>query len=182
MRVLGKDKVMAETGTGFGSAWPPIGHYQFYVKGIQVNPERSPNMIMIELRIITGTVPGQEDLEPTLWLWYDETHPKWGADAAERVHRFFWAVGLFEEGEDADIEPSDAVGKCFVGEVAENFRKLGKDATEKTKIVEMKDGYYWRVDHAAIKTLFKSIDVKPESPAKEDSGATEEEDDELAGL
>ncbi len=189
----GTKKAISDAGTGYGGGWPPVGHYQFYVKGIKCNPDFKSNMIIIELKVIAGTMPGQEEVEPTLWLWHDKVHPAWGADHQERITRFFWAVGLIEEGEQKNIEPNDAIGKCFIGEVTKQMRKKDKDSSEKIEVIQMGDGLYWRLGNKAIEGIVKTIDIQktqapkeepghqPESNTKTETDA-QEEDDGLEGL
>ena len=151
-----KDKTMTEVGGGgFTDDWPEPGHYQFYVTGIEVQPDKLKNMIIVGLEVVTGEVPGQEGKKPDLLLWYDPEHDKWSQNSMDRIARFFWACGIIEDEEEADLEPADAVGRSFIGKVVKTKRKKSKDDPTKVDVIQMEDGGYWRIGHPDIEGLVK---------------------------
>lgn len=166
-------------GPGFDDDWPQIGHYQFIVSGIEVQPERAKNGIIVDLEVITGEVPGQEGHKPRLFLWYDPGHESWNDNAMDRIVRFFWACGLIEENETKQVDPQAAIGRCFVGKVAKAMRKKSKNDPTKIEVVQMEDGGYWRIGDDAIKNLFTPKKIETASPERkpEEKAADSELDD-----
>jgi hypothetical protein len=154
-----KGKTINEIGgSSFNDDWPAVGHYQFLVNGIEVNPERVQSCIVVQLEVVTGEVPGQEGKTPTMMLWYDPSHEKWGESAMDRITRFFWAVGLIEEDAESNVEENDAIGKTFVGKVVTQMRK-DKHTGKREERIGIEDGAYWRCGHPDIANLF-SVDEK----------------------
>lgn len=180
-----KDKHMGEVGgSEFGDDWPEPGHYQFFVSGIEVQPEKLPNMIIVNLEVVTGEVPGQEGKKPDLLIWYDPAHEKWSQNAMDRIARFFWACGIIEDEEEADLNPADAVGKSFIGKVGKVKRKKSKTDPTKVEVVQMEDGAYWPIGHADVEGLVQ-VDqevAKLGAEKKPTKAASSEADDELDDL
>ena len=176
-RTKGKDVTELGLG-GYADDWPAEGHYQFYVGGIEVQPEKLPNMIIINLEVITGEVPGQEGKKPDLLLWYDPEHEKWSQDAMDRVWKFFWACGLYEEDNlEPSFEPADAVGKNFIGKVGKVKRKKSKTDPTKIEVIQMEEGKYWPIGHKDVEGLVKvdedlvkkGLEKKPTEAASSDA-------------
>lgn len=169
-----KDDIQKRGGAKFDDDWPPEGHYQFLVTDIEVQPERMNNMIIVSLETVTGTVPGQEDKTPALFLWYDEEHKSWNDNCMDRIIRFFWACGLIEPGEEKEIEPLHCRQKSFVGKVIKGKRKL-KSTGETIEALQMADGQYWRIGDPEIKDLFETKELAPPPKAREEKPSTEDD-------
>jgi len=181
MELKAKKEIEKTGGPAYPDDWPEVGHYQFLVLGIEVQPEKLPNMIIVALEVVTGEVPAQEGKKPDLLLWYDPASEKWSDNAIDRVTRFFWAVGLIKEGEQKNIEPSDAAGKCFIGKVAKLKKPKSKTDRTKIEVTGIEDGGYWPVGHPEVNGLFRA-DEKVTVIAETKNATPNPDDDDLGDL
>lgn len=151
MRYSTKGKDPSEMGKGGAGNQPEPGRYHVVVQDVDDSYEKNDTCIIVDLQVLAGTVPGQEEKKTKEFLYLPATNtPDWAVD---RVSRFLWACGLLGEDEERDIQLQEAVACHLVVELGKDSYKDKHGKEKETVRLDWNAGGLWPIGHPDVQDV-----------------------------